>query len=765
MKNSKFLPISLLLALGMLAACGGSGSSEAVPTSEGGETSTSSTEEENPSSSESSTSEEVAMEWPADFQAQIDALFESRGITDELPGIPDAVSYELFDQGASAQIAVELDDYLDVVPVIGDFQAALLEAGFADLGEDEYGDKTFASPNEQYNVNAWEGQYASTTGQYDSFIFIDITGLPGSSAMPNDAIAEYFGYFDVEIDPLPEYDSAADINFTHEIDTESSTLIVYINYPNGTTNYDEMVAYVEQLGELGWTATIDSYGDYDLVLDADPTIQLYIGDYGGSYGGYVLMEFAYNPDYIDVDALIAQGYATVNGWPTDLVAEVLDESSVAIEGVNLTGTWYALAKDNTMEDGVTTYKSLVLYTEGLFGDALIANLEAAGLTYNAMYGIYTDAEGAVEIQVHEGIDYSVIAIYGPTSAPDYTEAGLLALDPELVKVTGFPMADVQGIFGMSGENVPFAAVNEAGEWYEHVKAGQGYSSILLIAFGDHTEEAIQNLEAAGFTYLSTQKVYYKTFYSDYAAVSVSYDRGVTILNVVGPIFDILETQGMSKVGAFPTATLNKYLQFGDLKAITPIEIESNWYFSVVVSEDEGEMAYVINLACHGDVAAEVGASLVANDGATDLGDGFYTVGDTFLLVGYDADLDATIINIVTAYGEIEEATLASSIHDYLLALEVDLAIPEIVIEGSTFEFDASYGSGNIDLSGASLTLEEAMAYIADLLDQSGFALVEDDLYTYVAVSDTEDVHICLYPSYMVNGGVGVDIYGPGEWVD
>ena len=109
-----------------------------------------------------------------------DESFTSLGIEilDEVPAMSTGAADYMVDSGAFFIIP---DEDLKVDDAIALYQADLLAANYTDAGEDSYGDKHFASPNEELDICAWN--------YYDIAIRVDVT-VTKKAPTPVDATLE-----------------------------------------------------------------------------------------------------------------------------------------------------------------------------------------------------------------------------------------------------------------------------------------------------------------------------------------------------------------------------------------------------------------------------------------------------------------------------------------------------------------------------------------------------------------------------------------------
>ncbi|MCR5505890.1 MAG: hypothetical protein K6F07_02745 [Bacilli bacterium] len=167
MKNNRFLltMVSLLLA-GTLVACGSKNSNEPTKpdTPVEPDVPTPPTPPEPPAP--------VIDGWPEDFQPSVDATLEALGATDELPGIPNGDSYRAITPSAEqGEFIIDFSSAEAVTAAIEAYQENLLNADFNNIGADKYGDLHFTSPNEQYDVCAWDGNTSTEPG---NFVVVDL---------------------------------------------------------------------------------------------------------------------------------------------------------------------------------------------------------------------------------------------------------------------------------------------------------------------------------------------------------------------------------------------------------------------------------------------------------------------------------------------------------------------------------------------------------------------------------------------------------------
>ena len=278
MKNKLLLTVTSLLLASALVACGAKKGNDPTPTPTPG-----------PVDPVDPPAPQV-VDWPESFKPEVEALLTTMGVTDALPGVANGLDYIAL--ASDLQIGVEFGSAEDVEAALTAYQANLLNGGFTEEGEDEYGDMVYASKNRQYTAAPWSG---------------------------------------------PKYDA----------------------------------------------------GNY-LVIDLATIV----------------------PDVIDIPALLEAGYETVNGFPTDTVEWVLEGGEIeTFAGVNLAGTWYV---DADLTSGFFgDYRYGDLWTAGLFGAELEANLLTAGFVYDAEYDCFFSPTQDVEADIHQGDDYTRLSVYGP----------------------------------------------------------------------------------------------------------------------------------------------------------------------------------------------------------------------------------------------------------------------------------------------------------------------------------------------------------------
>ena len=167
----------------------------------------------------------------------------------------------------------------------------------------------------------------------------------------------------------------------------------------------------------------------------------------------------------------------------------------------MTGTWYSYTGTNSNSYGEYRYASL--YTEGFFGEDLIKNLITAGFAYDEDYGDYVSGSGDVEVDVHEGANYTELGVYGPYTEPEWPEDDVAELVDSIVPGTETVVPSIEGT--------------------QYEVDDSWYNSIFVYSEDDITEDYIKILTTAGWTkltddkYLSPDKdVVVALYYSSYS---------------------------------------------------------------------------------------------------------------------------------------------------------------------------------------------------------------------------------------------------------
>ena len=214
MKNKLLLTVTSLLLASALVACGTKSGGGNTPTPE-------------PPTPEPPTPEPPAptiADWPADFKPTVQALLEAFEWTDALPGIADGTEYDSYggvDYGMF-EIVVATDAESKVAPMLASYQENLLNANFTEIGEDEYGDMHYASPNGQYDVGPWSGLDAQSPG---NFVVIDVAPYVAPvTEWPAEQIADIFEENDATLYDVPAF-AAANATF------KATTYLYYGIFP------------------------------------------------------------------------------------------------------------------------------------------------------------------------------------------------------------------------------------------------------------------------------------------------------------------------------------------------------------------------------------------------------------------------------------------------------------------------------------------------------------------------------------------------------
>ena len=329
-------------------------------------------------------------------------------------------------------------------------------------------------------------------------------------------------------------------------------------YHHFTTTYEYYYGF--DLYVIGDDNDYNLVADYGAKLEAagfeyNPGAAVYGGDYIKTTprGYQIEVSFAYfeatssydagneidvyMPPYVDPysdEWFLDNGYELVNGYPKEHVDFTLGNSDIA--GVNLEGEFYEkFGKTDAGDKGVYYYD--LFATEGEFGDAMIAQIEAAGYEYDDYYECWFDENEDCELHVDERDGWTAFNFYGPYLDEPYEESHFT--ENGYTKYDAYPQELMDAAFA---EENHFAPVNADGTWF--VKATKTkynggaqykYSGYLYTA-GDFTEELGENLLAAGFIW--------EDYYEDYELpddymvyLTVSYGRGYTKVYFNGPKLD------------------------------------------------------------------------------------------------------------------------------------------------------------------------------------------------------------------------------------
>ena len=245
----------------------------------------------------------------------------------------------------------------------------------------------------------------------------------------------------------------------------------------------------------------------------------------------------YMPPYVPPmtpEYFLENGFTAIQGWPTANVDAVMGEGLFA--GVNNDATWYELNGKYTYSDGSYYFYEL-LGTEGLFGDELAAQAIAAGFEEDDYYeGCFLKEDSKAEIDIIESDGNTLVKFFSDvTPAPDYTPETLAADGYELV--AGWPADLIEETFGEEDFLNPVA---EEADWFvkytknESTSEDKYYMSTKLATAGDVSADFGAELLAAGFT-TSNGTSYSKPWgNNDSASVSVKFERGYTMVSIVGP---------------------------------------------------------------------------------------------------------------------------------------------------------------------------------------------------------------------------------------
>ena len=158
MKNKLLLTVTSLLLASALVACGAKKNNDPTPTPTPGPV-----DPVDPPTPPEPPAPEV-IDWPEEFKPTVTAMLEAFEFTDDLPGIADGSDYGMYGGVSSDmfQIKVSFNSQEEVAPALAAYQQNLLNANFAEAGEDRYGDMHYYSPNKQYDACPWSGLDAQT---------------------------------------------------------------------------------------------------------------------------------------------------------------------------------------------------------------------------------------------------------------------------------------------------------------------------------------------------------------------------------------------------------------------------------------------------------------------------------------------------------------------------------------------------------------------------------------------------------------------------
>lgn len=216
MKNKILLTVTSLLLASALVACG-------TKSGGGGNTPTPEPPTPEPPTPPEPPAPEV-VDWPEAFRPTVQALLEALEFTDALPGIADGTDYETYggaDYGMF-EIVVYTDAENKVAPMLASYQENLLNAKFTEIGEDEYGDMHYASPNAQYDVCPWSGLTAQQPG---NFVVIDVMPYEAPvTEWPAEQIADIFEENEATLYDVPAF-AAANATF------QATTYLYYGIFP------------------------------------------------------------------------------------------------------------------------------------------------------------------------------------------------------------------------------------------------------------------------------------------------------------------------------------------------------------------------------------------------------------------------------------------------------------------------------------------------------------------------------------------------------
>ena len=399
-----------------------------------------------------------------------EAIAEALGedVTDVVPEFSgDALGYELSSTGLQLGILVEVGSEDETK---AQYIADLLEAGYVEAGEDQYGDMHYTSPNGQIDVCPWT--YAS----YPGYVIVNFKANDLSPRVTIE-LEEALELIEAVNPSVPFAGFETSSNATYVYTDKGS----YIQYVFSGATHDDMDAFAATLAELGWTISIDNYGDYSGSYGSDA--QIVIQDWIGysQYDG-ILIQFAVYPP------------ASAE-FPSEDIAECLT-------GLGVTDTLPEFTGDATGYNFYGDYKELdILVEEGSESDSLgqyQADLLAAGYieagedSYGDMH--YTSPNGQLDVcpwiySSYPGmviVQFTVNEVVPPAGDNWSSDAQALMMDH-------------------FGDVLPYFEGEIAADWEYDADESEAYANF----YGDVTASAVSALEAAGYTVYNPSTNYYE----------------------------------------------------------------------------------------------------------------------------------------------------------------------------------------------------------------------------------------------------------------
>ena len=224
-------------------------------------------------------------EWPEEDVAYIEYLLGAEEDTIPVADTEGAVNVFI---DTYYEIVVEYATEDEATAAYADYIAVLGDAGFAEYGEDDYGDMQYISSN---------GEFLLTPYVYENYFVISPATVP-STEWPAETVAYIEYLLDADQDSIPEADTEGAV----EVFVDDYYEIV-IEYATDAEAAAALAAYAVVLGEAGFEEFgVDSYGDMQ-----------YISPNG---------EFLLIPYVEDNYFVIAPSTVPSTEWPADYVAYI-----------------------------------------------------------------------------------------------------------------------------------------------------------------------------------------------------------------------------------------------------------------------------------------------------------------------------------------------------------------------------------------------------------------------------------------------------------
>lgn len=322
-------------------------------------------------------------EWPA----SIVATMLGSDVTDTLPAYTGAnKGFQILDDAYGTAVLVLVDNGSETAGVAA-YETILLAAGYTQTGVDSYGDKIFASPNNQIEVNPYFG----TTGSF-TIAFKEIAQLqPWPASDVAAAVTAKFGSSITDV--VPGIDGEDFYLYKESADK----LQIQVTFTSGLDA--ALTQYAANVLAAGWTdAGKNTSGNTNY---NSPNGQLYLCPWKYTSNGYSLLV---------IDVYAGTFTPAAAGWPTAALTEAL-----GAEFANQIPV-YDESRVYGFEEG--SYADYIIYTnsDNATADAeayrailLAANYTEAGKdTYGDMH--YTSPNGRVDLNPTDGYQGGIFVI-------------------------------------------------------------------------------------------------------------------------------------------------------------------------------------------------------------------------------------------------------------------------------------------------------------------------------------------------------------------